>query len=166
MSLSLLPFHLFFLPPQTLLSSSIDPSPICTSPAAIDPFLPTFPLSLLNPPQIGAFCFALHLFRFDREGPSHTVGSEIGQSVLVKARFVDEDRETMPLGAGLVSRYRIGQSIGHGFRFGSVDFSRFLFCSSSLVLMGTAGLWSYSDFYGFDCGWSCVFVIEWNIILL
>ena len=44
----------------------------------------------------------------------------------------------MPLGAGLVSRYRIGQSIGHGFRFGNVDFSRFLFCSSSLVLMDTA----------------------------
>ena len=108
MSLSLLPLHLFFLPPQTLLSSSTDPSLICTSPAAIDPSLRTFPLSLLNPPQIRAFRFALHLFRFDREGPSHTVGSEIGQLVSVKARFVDEDRETMPLGTGLVSRYRIG----------------------------------------------------------
>ena len=54
----------------------------------------------------------------------------------------------MPLGAGLVGQYQIRQSIGHGFRFGCIDFSGFLFCSSSLVLMGTAGLWLYSDFYG------------------
>ena len=38
------------------------------------------------------------------------------------------------------------------FRFDCVDFSVFFFCSSSLVLMGTAGLWLYSDFYGFDGG--------------
>ena len=54
------------------------------------------------------------------------------------------------IGAGLVDQYRIRQSIRHGFRFGYVDFSRFLFCSSSLVLMGTVGLWLCSDFYGFD----------------
>ena len=66
------------------------------------------------------------------------------------------------IGAGLVDQYRIRQSIRHGFRFGCVDFSRFLFCSSSLVLMGTVGLWLCSDFYGFDG----VLVVEWNIILL
>ena len=32
------------------------------------------------------------------------------------------------------------------------DFSAFFFCSSSLVLMGTVGLWLCSDFYGFDGG--------------
>ena len=56
------------------------------------------------------------------------------------------------IGVGLVGWYRIGQSIRHGFQFGCVDFSRFLFCSSSLVLMGTMGLWLCSDFYGFDGG--------------
>ena len=55
-----------------------------------------------------------------------------------RARFVSEDRETVLLGAGLVGRYRNGQGIGHGFQFGCVDFSGFLFCSSSLVLMDTA----------------------------
>ena len=61
---------------------------------------------------------------------------------------------------GLIGQYRIGQSIKHGFRFGCVDFSEFLFCSSSLVLMGTVGLWLCSDFYGFngDCGG--VWVVE------
>ena len=41
------------------------------------------------------------------------------------------------------------------------DFSAFFFCSS-LVLMGTAGLWLCSDFYGFDggCGCGCVLVVE------
>ena len=34
----------------------------------------------------------------------------------------------------------------------SCDFSAFFFFSSSLVLMGTAGLWLCSDFYGFDGG--------------
>ena len=165
MSLSSLPLHFFFLPPQTLLSSSTDPSLICTSSTATDPSLPTFPLSVLNPPQIGAFCSALHSFRFNREGPSHIVGSEIGQLVSVRARFVDEDRETVPLSVGLVGWYRIGQSIGDGFWFGCVDFFGFLFCSSSLVLMGMAELWLCSDFYGFDGGWGCV-LVQWNIILL
>ena len=44
------------------------------------------------------------------------------------------------IGAGLVGRYWIGQSITHRFRFGCVDFFGFLFCSSSLVLIGTVGL--------------------------
>ena len=42
-----------------------------------------------------------------------------------------------------------------------IDFSAFFFFfSSSLVLMGTAGLWLCSDFYAFygDCG--CVLVVE------
>ena len=42
---------------SSLLSSSIDPSLICTSPAATNPSLPTFPLSLLNP----NFVFSLSL---------------------------------------------------------------------------------------------------------
>ena len=46
------------------------------------------------------------------------------------------------------------------FRFGSVDFSTFFFCSSSLVLMGTAGLWLCNDFYGFDGGCGGVLVVE------
>ena len=57
------------------------------------------------------------------------------------------------IGVGLVGWYRIGQSIRHGFQFGCVDFSGFLFYSSSLVLMGTMGLWLCSDFYGFDGGY-------------
>ena len=64
------------------------------------------------------------------------------------------------IGASLVGRYQIGQSIRHGFRFGCVDFSRFLFCSSSLVLMGMVGLWLCSDFYGFDGGCGGVLVVE------
>ena len=44
--------------------------------------------------------------------------------------------------------------------FGCVDFSEFLFCSSSLVLMGTVGLWLCSDFYGFDGGCGGVWVVE------
>ena len=42
----------------------------------------------------------------------------------------------------------------------------FLFFSSSLVLMGTAGLWLYSDFYGIDGCCGGVLIVEWNIILL
>ena len=52
------------------------------------------------------------------------------------------------------------------FRFGYVDFSAFFFFSSSLVLMGTAGLWLCSDFYGIDGCCGGVLVVEWNIILL
>ena len=48
----------------------------------------------------------------------------------------------------------------HGFRFGCIDFSGFLFCSSSLVLMGMVRLWLCSDFYGFDGGCDDVLVIE------
>ena len=40
------------------------------------------------------------------------------------------------------------------------EFSGFLFCSSSLVLMGTVGLWLCSDFYGFDGGCGGVLVVE------
>ena len=46
------------------------------------------------------------------------------------------------------------------FRFGCVDFSAFFFCSSSLVLMGTAGLWLCSDFCGFDSGCGGAMVVE------
>ena len=60
------------------------------------------------------------------------------------------------IGVGLVGRNQNRQGIEHGFWFGYVDFSRFLFCSSSLVLMGTAGMWLCSDFYGFDGGYCCV----------
>ena len=35
-----------------------------------------------------------------------------------------------------------------------------IFCSSSLVLMGTAGLWLCNDFYGFDGGCGGVLVVE------
>ena len=66
----------------------------------------------------------------------------------------------MPLGAGLIDQYQIRQSIGHGFQFGCVDFFGFLFCSSSLVLMGTTGLWLCSDFYGFVGGCDCMLVVE------
>lgn len=54
----------------------------------------------------------------------------------------------------------LGYCFGHGFQFGCADFSAFSFCSSSLVLMGTAGLWLCNDFYGFDGGCRCVLVIE------
>ena len=46
----------------------------------------------------------------------------------------------------------LGCCLGHGFQFGCADFSVFSFCSLSLVLMGPAGLWLCSDFYGFDSG--------------
>ena len=64
------------------------------------------------------------------------------------------------IGVGLVSWYQIGQSIRHGFQFDCVDFFGFLFCSSSLVLMGTVGMWLCSDFYGFDGGCGGVLVVE------
>ena len=74
----------------------------------------------------------------------------------------------MPLDTSLVGRNQNKQGIEHGFWFGYVDFYGFLFCCSSLVLMGTRGLWLCSDFYGFDGDGSCgyVLVIEGNIILL
>ena len=53
-------------------------------------------------------------FRFDQEGPSHAVGFEIGRLVSVRAQFVGEDHETVPLGAGLVGRNQNRQGIGHG----------------------------------------------------
>ena len=56
--------------------------------------------------------------------------------------------------------FRLGFCFGHGFRFGCADFSAFFFCSSPLVLMGMAGLWLCSDFYGFDGGCGCVLVVE------
>ena len=46
------------------------------------------------------------------------------------------------------------------FRFGCVDFSAFFFFSSSLVLMGTAGLWLCSDFYGIGGCCGGVLVVE------
>ena len=61
--------------------------------------------------------------------------------------------------------FRLGFCFEHGFHFCfrlglclGCDFSAFFFCSSSLVLMGTAGLWLYSYFYGFDgvCGYVSV----------
>jgi len=70
---------------------------------------------------------------------SHAVGGKIGRSVSVKAQFVGEDRETVPLDAGLVGWYRIGQSIKHEFQFGCVDFFGFLFCSSSQFLWAQRG---------------------------
>ena len=42
----------------------------------------------------------------------------------------------------------------------SCEFSAFFFFSSSLVLMGTTGLWLCSDFYGFDSSCSCMLVVE------
>ena len=53
--------------------------------------------------------------------------------------------------------FGLGFCFGHGFGFGCADFSAFFFCSSSLVLMGTARL--SSDFYGFDGGCGCVLVV-------
>ena len=55
------------------------------------------------------------------------------------------------------------------FWFGCIDFSAFFFSfffPSSLVLMGTAGLWLCSDFHGIDSCCGGVLVVEWNIILL
>ena len=70
-----------------------------------------------------------------------------------------------------VSGWVFVSGMGFGFCFWlslcfGLWFFCFLFFSSSLVVMGTAGLWLCSDFYGFngDCG--CVLVVEWNIILL
>ena len=118
-----------------------------------------------KPSRHRPFRFALHSFCFDQEGPSHAIGDEIGQLVSVRARFVGEDHETVPLGAALIGRNQNGQGIVHGFWFGCDDFSRFLFCSS-LVLMSMAGLWLCGDFYGFDGGCGCMLVVEGNIILL
>ena len=43
-----------------------------------------------------------------------------------------------------------------------IDFSAFFFffCSPSLVLMGTAGLWLCSDFYVFYGGCGCMLVVK------
>ena len=56
--------------------------------------------------------------------------------------------------------FGLGFCFGHGFVFRVVIFLLFLFFSSSLVLMGTVGLWLCSDFYGFDGGCGCVLVVE------
>ena len=148
-------------------------SPLCLSISSFflhRPFSPSL-ISQVQPPQ--------NLFSIvDLTSPAatdpsvslctHSISIEKDQATLlaaksggsVRARFVGEDLETVPLSAGLVGRYRNGQCIGHGFRFGCVDFSGFLFCSSSLVLMGTTRLWLCSDFYWFDGGCGCVLVVE------
>ena len=77
-----------------------------------------------------------------------------------KLTYTRYSLHTHLIGAGLVGRYQIGQSIKHGFWFGCVDFSGFLFCSSLLVLMCTVKLWLYSDFYGFDDGCGGVMVVN------
>ena len=63
--------------------------------------------------------------------------------------------------------FRLGFCFEHGFHFcfrlglcSGCDFSTFFFCSSSLVLMGTTGLWLCSDFYGFVGGCDCMLVVE------
>ena len=52
---------------SSLLSSSIDPSLICTSPAATNPSLPTFPLSLLNPHFVLSLSLSLSLSVFSSD---------------------------------------------------------------------------------------------------
>ena len=51
--------------------------------------------------------------------------------------------------------YVLSLCFSHGFRFGCANFSTFFFCSSSLVLMVTVGLWLCSDFYGSDGSCGC-----------
>ena len=140
-------------------------SPHCLSISSFFLHRPSLHHRSHKPSRHRPFRFALHSFCFDREGPSHAVGGKIGQLVSVRARFVSEDYETVPLGAALIGRNQNGQGIVHGFWFGCVDFSRFLFCSS-LVLMSMAGLWLCGDFYGFDGDCGCMLVVEGNIILL
>ena len=62
--LSSLPLHLFFLPPQTLLSFSTDPSPICTSPVAIDPSPSTHARPLTSPISASLLYFRRFSFVF------------------------------------------------------------------------------------------------------
>ena len=140
MSLSSLPLHLFFLPPQTLLSI-VD----LTSPAAINPFLHR---QSHKPSCHRLFHFALHSFRFDREGPSHAVGGKVGRLVSIRARFVGEDRETVPLGVGLVSRSKMDRVSGMGFGLAVLIFLGFCFillhwfwwarrgCGCAMIFMG------------------------------
>ena len=122
-------FHSPYLSPQCLSISSFflqtfSPSPISqaqpptlfsivdlTSSAATDPSLHH---RSHKPSHHRPFRFTLRSFRFDQEGPSHAVGFEIGRLVSVRAQFVGEDHETVPLGAGLVGRNQNEQGIGHG----------------------------------------------------
>ena len=97
--------------------------------------------------------FSLSLSPFLAPIGSHITRLTSNQSILFRFALIITvyDHWSM-IGAGLVGWYRIGQSIKHGFRFGCVDFSRFLLTSSSLVLIGTMGLWLCNGFYGFDGG--------------
>ena len=139
-----LPFYFLFFLHFILRVSLLIASPSLLS-SSTDPSLRRWSH---KPSRHRPFRLALHSFRFDREWPSHAVGGEIKQSVSVRAQFIGEDHETVPLGAGLVSRYQNGQGIGHGFRFGCVDFLGFCFvllhwfwwarqgCGCAMIFMG------------------------------
>ena len=148
----------------------IDPPAVPSHRSASDPHRhppQTHAIDCLKPTSLSFFFLSLSLSPFLAPIGSHITRLTSNQSIPFRFELsiIVYDHWSM-IGVGLVSRYRIGQSIRHGFRFCYVDFFGFLFCSSSLVLMGTMGLWLCSDFYGFDGGCGGVLVVEWNIILL
>ena len=162
-SLSSLPLHLFFIPPQTHKPFFLPhrPSLIYMSPAAIDPSL----LTHTRPPTWPISASLLYFRRFDF----------VFRTVLVFWLCV--------LGCAYVSAlcfsgwvcvsscdfFAFFFFLLHWFwcaRRGCACVSALIFllsffCSSSLVLIGTAGLWLCSDFYGFDggCGCGCGYVL-------
>ena len=156
MSLPSLPLHLFFLPPQTHRPFFLPHTPIIDlhelnhhRHIVADPRLiadlthfglsslfSAFRLCVLGCVCVSALCFGLCLCF----------------GFVFQARFLFRAWVSLLFQAGFV--------------FGLWFFCFLFFFSSSLVLMDTTGLWLCSDFYGFDSSCSCMFVVEWNIILL
>ena len=143
-SLSSLPLHLFFLPPQTHRPFFLPQRPI------VDLHKPSRHKPVAADLTHFSFSSLFSAFRF------------CVSTVLVFWLCVS--------GCACVSDlcFGLGFCFGHGFRFlirdgfvfRAVIFLLFFFFSSSLVLMGTAGLWLCSDFYGFDGGCGYVLVVE------
>ena len=154
---SSLPLHLFFLPPQTHRPFFLPQRPIVDlhkpsrhKPVAADPRLAAdlthFSLSSL----FSAFQFcvsAVLVFWLCVSGCACVSGLLVFR-------------------AGFLFRAWVSVFVSRWVCVSGCDFSTFFFFSSSLVLMGTTGLWLCSDFYGFDGGCGYVLVVEWNIILL
>ena len=103
------------------------------------------------------FSFVFSLSSFLASIGSHITRLASNRSILFCfALIINVYDHWSMIGAGLVSWYRIRQSIGHGFRFGCVDFFGFLFCSSSLVLMARRGCGCVMIFMGLIWLWLCV----------
>ena len=154
-SLSSLPLHLFFLPPQTHRPFFLPQRPI------VDLHKPSRHRAIIADPRLAADLTYFGLsslfsaFRFCVSGCACVSGCVCVSGLLVFRICVSG--WVFVLGMGFGFCFKMGLCFGLWFFY--------FFFSSSLVLMGTTGLWLCSDFSGFDGGCGCVLVVEWNIIL-